>query len=92
MAEAAHVMLRSPAQWAIQERIAFGEVSQWRTRAREIAQKLADQMNAKQLAPGFAPDMPTIRGGWDGFIEQPYRFLTTWIPDWSQVSMRGTTW
>lgn len=70
-------------QWTYEQPLADLEVKRWRTVARQRLTEFADQLRKYGETPRYAPEMPKLTDGWEGFIEQPYRFLMTWVPDWA---------
>ena len=76
-------------QW-LKRVLSDSDVKQWRQVARTAMHELDDSIRASGRTAAYAPEMPPLADGLQGFITQPYRALMTWIPEWSYASDLGS--
>jgi hypothetical protein len=71
-------------QFTSQERlIGVENIDAWRARGRQLAKIVRAELQHRGYRLVSAPEMPPLHEVKDGCIEQPFRYLTAWIPDWA---------
>ncbi len=77
------------AQYYKQVCVPDDQVKRWRRYVDREVELFRRDLEEQGKHPDYAPDMPTLRDMFEGFIKQPFRVLFTWIPDWSQNAHAG---
>lgn len=76
-------------QFTLEQPVKGHRINGWRTVGAVLMRRMERQLRTRGFAPSSAPDLPSLDGTWDGFIQSPYRVLTSWIPDWAPHRFAG---
>jgi hypothetical protein len=74
-------------QWTFTR--AFEHDYRWRATVPSLITEAQTLLREKNLAPQFAPEMPPLKDGLQGYIKQPFRVLYLWVPDWAMSEDAG---
>lgn len=72
-----------PIQYFRQERVADNDIKRWRECATALMETFTTELERAGHRADFAPDLPPLLNVEGAFIQQPFRVLFAWIPDWS---------
>lgn len=69
--------------FTMKRRLSRAEIANWRAHVPPVIEALRADLDRRGLSPDYAPEMPLLKDGLQGYIKQPFRVLMAWIPDWS---------